>query len=417
MSNEIRKNSDLGIRTTFTYDELAGVSSDLPIPPKMIEESMKIIESEAEKQFDDIKKISGDLREARSKLEPIIHTIDDTVPYSDFYGIDGGIGFPSATIGGTYSSAVGIAYPTNEKFEPFIRVDPINIPAGLGAPHQNYLQMWMKKYESLVAVEASQNADCIFLDGTLVPSIFARYLRSAKDYELLRPDFLTMFKETFVNSNGNKCLVQKLIESKSPIVGLPKRSRSRNIINDRLAFMNLPYSISDLMACSMLLEPGEYIAPMDYKTLYMEQAENDEHAKWHWDLITKFLREKDETPKIAGLEENVETIPYLAENSFVTYYKPVRGSIAIRVEILEKEKSNLGKILNTIKKDFDKVSRLPFCVLMADRYSKSSNHIPIMIQKAMETKLIRLAREKGVTDDDFLWFINTMFSSLGSQDI
>jgi len=275
----------------------------------------------------------------------------------------------------------------------------------------------MKKYESLVATEASTKGDCVFLDGTLVPSIFAKYLRSAPDYELLRPDFLTMFKETFVNSDSKKCLVQKLIDSKSPIVGLPKRSRSRHIINDRLSFMNLPISVSDLMACSMLLKPSEYIAPMDYKTLYMAQAENPDHAKWHWDLITTFLREPNETPKIAGLDSNVETIPYFAENTFVTYFKPTAGSIAIRVEILEKEKPNLEKILNTIQRDFDKISRLPFCVFMADRYSKSSSHIPLMIQKSMESKLIRLAREKGVVDDDFLWFINTMFSSLGSQEI
>jgi hypothetical protein len=416
MTTKSNIKDELGIPVTINYDDLS-VSTDLPIPPVIIEESMKIIEQESEKQFNEIKKISDDIREARSKIEPIIETIDEIDSFNRFYGIDGGIGFPSTTIGGTYSSAVGVAYTTNEKLKPFIRLDPINIPAGLGAPHQNYLQMWMKKYESLVAVKASQKGDCLFLDGTLVPSIFARYLRSARDYELLRPAFLTMFRETFVSSNEKKCLVEKLIECKTPIVGLPKRSRSRNIINDRLSFMNLPLSVSDLMACSILLEPGEYISPMDYKTLYMEQAENDEYAKWHWDLITKFLKDVDETPKIAGLNESVETIPYLAENTFVTYFKPIAGSIAIRVEILEKEKPNLEKILNTIKKDFDKVSRLPFCVLMADRYSKSSNHIPIMIQISMESKLIRLAREKGVTDDEFLWFINTMFSSLGSQDV
>lgn len=347
----------------------------------MIELAMKMIKQEFEKQYDDIKKISDDLKEARSKIEPIIENADGIDSFYQFYGVYGGIGFPSATIGGTYSSAVGVAYTTNEKLDPFIRLDPINIPAGLGAPHQNYLQMWMKKYESLVAVEAAHKGDCIFLDGTLVPSIFARYLRSAHDYELLRPGFLTMFKETFVSTNQEKCLVEKLIEGHTPIVGLPKRSHSRSIINDRLSFMNLPFSVSDLMACSLLLEPGEYISPMDYKTLYMEQAENDEYAKWHWDLITKFLKDPDETPKLAGLNEGVETIPYLAENTFVTYFKPISGSIAIRVEILEKERPNLEKILNTIKKDFDKVSRLPFCILMADRYSKSSSHIPLMIQK------------------------------------
>lgn len=408
--------SGLGIPAIFNYNDLS-VSTDLPIPPEMIDQAMKMIQDESKKQFDEIQKISEDLKDARSKIEPIIEIIDEVDSFNEFYGIDGGIGFPSATIGGTYSSVVGVAYTTNEKLSPFIRLDPINIPAGLGAPHQNYLQMWMKKYESLVAVEAAQNGECVFLDGTLVPSIFARYLRSASDYELLRPDFLTMFKETFVNKDREKCLVAKLIESKTPIVGLPKRSRSRSIINDRLSFMQLPYSVSDLMACSILLEPGEYISPMDYKTLYMEQAENDEYAKWHWDLITKFLKDPDETPKLAGLDDGVETIPFLAENTFVTYFKPIAGSIAIRVEILEKEKSNLRKILNTIKKDFDKVSRLPFCVLMADRYAKSSSHIPLMIQKTMESKLIRLARENGITDNEFLWFINTMFSSLGSQNI
>ena len=72
--------------------------------------------------------------------------------------------------------------------------------------------------------------------------------------------------------------------------------------------MKLPDSVSDLMVCSMLLEPGEYIKPMDYKTLYTSQADNSEHD---WDLITKFLRDPAETPKIAKLDSPVETIPYL----------------------------------------------------------------------------------------------------------
>ena len=426
MSSESKIKSDLGkISTTFTYDDPFSVSSDLPIPPKMIEASMKVIQEQSEKQFDEIKKIVGDMREARKKLDPLIRIIDGKDTYTEFYGIDGGIGIPSATIGGTYSSAAGVAYPANEKSEPYIRVDPIVIPAGLGAPHQNYFEMWMKKYESLVAVEASQTGDCIFLDGTLVPSIFARFLRSAHDYEGLQPDFLSMFEDTFVSKNGKKSLTDKLIESKVPIVGLPKRSRSRHIINDRLDFMNLPISVSDLMACSLLLEPGEYISPMDYKTLYMAQAGKDstmsgkelEYAKWHWDLITKFLREPDETPKKAGLEGSVETIPYLAENTFVTYFKPIPGSIAIRVEILKKEISNLEKILGTIQKDFDKISRLPFCVFMADRYSKSNKYVPLMIKTSIASKLVVIAREKGVVDDNILWYMNELFSSLGSQEI
>lgn len=425
MSFESRRKDFEKIATTFSYDDPFSVSSDLPIPPKMIEASMKVIQEQSEKQFEEIKKIVDDMKEARKKIEPIIRIIDGKESYNEFYGVDGGIGIPSATIGGTYSSAVGVAYPANEKSEPYIRVDPIVIPAGLGAPHQNYFEMWMKKYESLVAAEASQTGDCVFLDGTLVPSIFARFLRSAHDYEGLKPDFLTMFEETFVSKDGRKSLTDRLIESNIPIVGLPKRSRSRHIINERLDFMNLPMSVSDLMACSLLLEPGEYISPMDYKTLYMAQAGKDstltekelDYAKWHWDLITKFLREPDETPKKAGLDASVETIPYLAENTFVTYFKPIPGSIAIRVEILEKEIPNLEKILNTIQKDFDKISRLPFCVFMADRYSKSNKHIPLMIKTSIANKLIKIAREKGVVDDNTLWYMNELSSSLGSQEI
>jgi len=426
MSSDSKIKSKLGkISTTFSYDDPFSVSSDLPIPPQMIEDTMEIIQEQSETQFDEIKKIVGDMKEAREKLEPIIRIIDGKDTYTEFYGVDGGIGIPRATIGGTYSSAAGIAYPTNEKSEPYIRVDPIIVPAGLGAPHQNYLQMWMKKYETLVASEACQTGDCVFLDGTLVPSIFARFLRSAHDYEGLQPDFLTMFEETFVSKNGKKCLTDKLIESKIPIVGLPKRSRSRHIINERLDFMNLPMSVSDLMACSLLLEPGEYISPMDYKTLYMAQAGSDgkmsnkeiEYAKWHWDLITTFLRDPDDTPKKAGLDSSVETIPYIAENTFVTYFKPISGSIAIRVEILKKEIPNIEKILATIQRDFDKVSRLPFCVFMADRYSKSNKNVPMMIQTSIANKLVRIAREKGVEDDDTLWYINELSSSLGSQEV
>jgi hypothetical protein len=424
MSSESKIKSELGkISTTFDYDDPFSVSSDLPIPPKMIESSMEVIQEQSETQFNEIQKIVYDMKQARKKLQSIIRVINNQYSYDNFYGVDGGIGLPSATIGGTYSSAAGVAYPANEKSEPYIRVDPIIIPAGLGAPHQNYFEMWMKKYESLVAVEASQTGDCVFLDGTLVPSIFARFLRSAHDYEGLKPDFLTMFEETFVSKSGKKCLSDKLIESKVPIAGLPKRSRSRHIINDRLDWMNLPMSVSDLMACSLLLEPGEYIAPMDYKTIYMAQAAKDgimsnqkeDYAQFHWDLITKFLRDPDATPKIAGLNESVETIPYLAENTLVTYFKPIPGSIAIRVEILKDQIVNLEKILATIQKDFDKIARIPFCVFMADRYSKSNKHVPTMIKTSIASKLVKIAREKGIVDDNILWYIKELSTSLGSQ--
>ena len=413
------------IATALNRHDPFSVSSDLPIPPDMLESAMSVIQEQSEKQFVQVQRIIYNMKKAREELKPLIRTINPQTSYERFYGVDGGIGIPSATIGGTYSSAVGVAYPADPGAKPYIKVDPIVIPAGLGAPHQNYFEMWMKKYESLVAAKASQAADCVFLDGTLVPSVFARFLRSAHDYEGLQPDFLSMFEETFVSKDGRLSHTDKLIQSNIPIVGLPKRSHSRHIINEKLKFMELPLSVSDLMACSLLLEPGEYVLPMNYQTLYMAQSAKNgsmtgkdlEYAQWHWDLITKFLRKHDETPKKAGLESGIETIPYLAENTLVTYFKPAPGSIAIRVEILKKEITNLEKILYTIQRDFDRISRLPFCVFMADRYSKSNKYVPSMIKNSIATKLVSIARQKNVVDASTLWYLNELSSSLGSQEI
>ena len=42
--------TDIGkIPTTFNYSDPFSVSTDLPIPPKMVEESMRIIQEESEK--------------------------------------------------------------------------------------------------------------------------------------------------------------------------------------------------------------------------------------------------------------------------------------------------------------------------------------------------------------------------------
>ena len=337
---------------TFDYDSPYDISNELPIPPKMIESSMSIIQEQSTRQFDDIQRLVSDINEARSKLEPIIRLVDTSDTYTDFYGIDGGLGIPNATIGGTYSSVVGVAYPAHKAAESYMLIDPIIVPAGLGAPHQNYFQMWMKKYELAVAARATKRGDCIFFDGTLVPTIFARFLQSAADYEALRPAFLTMFQDAFVTTD-KRCLLDEILDSNVPIVGIPKRVHSRNIINTRLRFMKLPTFMSDLMACSLLLKPGEYITPMDYKMVYQMQAGKsdpltDEElalSKRHWDLVTKLLREPDEIPKRAGLDASVKTIPYLAENTLVTYFKPVSGSIAIRVEFLRRDLDSLSKII------------------------------------------------------------------------
>jgi len=387
------------------------VSTDVPIPPQVIEESMEFIERQAVLQFDAIRKMAKDIQDARSIIAPIIHEAN-SAPFEKFYGVDGGIGSPVITVGGTYSSVIGAAYSPHKLLKPYITIDPISIPAGLGAPHQNYLQMWMKKFETAAALKAAQNAECLFLDGTLVPSIFARFLRSAPDYDLLRPSFIDMFRAVFVNSPT--CMLQKLLDAGIPIVGLPKKSHSRHIVQSRLGFMNLPEFVSDLMACSILLEPGEYIDPIDYETVYAGQAENPHRAKSHWELFTSKLRNPQDTPKIAGLDEPVDTIPYIAENTYVTYFKPAPGSVAIRVEILKKDIPNLEKILETLAQDFDKIARLPFCVMMADRYSKSSGHIPQMIKREMATKMIQRV---GAGDEQMRWFVNAMFSPLGSQEI
>ncbi len=387
-------------------------SSDVPIPPKVIEESMEFVERQSVLQFDSIRKMITDISEARNVLAPIIHEAD-SAPFERFYGIDGGIGLPVSTIGSTYSSVVGAAYSPHKSLEPYIAVDPISIPAGLGAPHQNYLQMWMKKFETAAALKAAENAECLFLDGTLVPSIFARFLRAAPDYDLLRPSFIDMFRAVFVNS-PEKSMLQKLMDMNVPTAGLPKKSHSRHIVQSRLGFMSLPPFVSDLMACSMLLEPGEYIEPIDYETVYAGQAENPNQARGHWDLITRRLRNSQDTPKLAGLNDSVDTIPYIAENACVTYFKPAPGSVAVRVEILKKDMPSLEKILSTLAQDFDRIARLPFCVMMADRYAKSSGHIPQMIKQEMAAKMIRLA---GPEDEQMQWFVNAMFSPLGSQEI
>ena len=411
--------------TFFDYNAPFDISNQLPIPPKMIESSMNIIQKESNQQFDDIQRLVNDMGEARSKLEPIIRLVDDREIYTDYYGIDGGLGISQATIGGTYSSVVGVAYPAHKSAESYMLVDPIVVPAGLGAPHQNYFEMWMKRYELAVASRAVKRGDCILFDGTLVPTVFALFLRSAADYEALRPDFLTMFQEAFVSKPNKRCLVDEILDSNVPLVGLPKRSHSRNIINTRLRFMKLPMFMSDLMACSLLLNSGEYIAPMEYKTIYQMQSGEDDpltdselaQSRMHWNTITKLLREPDEIPKQAGLDASIETIPYMAENTLVTYFKPISGSIAIRVEFLRRDLAILPKILATIQIDFDKISRLPFCVYMADTYSKSNKNIPLMIKTSIANKLIKIASQRGVTDPNTLWYINELSSSLGSQMI
>ena len=78
---------------------------------------------------------------------------------------------------------------------------------------------------------------------------------------------------------------------------------------------------------------------------------------------------------------------------------------------------NLEKILATIQKDYHKTSRLPFCVYMADRYSKSNKHVPTMIKTSITNQLVKIAREKGIDNDDFLWYINTLSTTLGSQEV
>jgi len=404
------------IKTTFDYTDLDAVSSEVPIPPQMVEDSLAIVEEKSKTDFDQICDVAKKLKDARSLLEPIIETVNTKECYTKFFGVDGGIGFPTSNIGGTYSSTVGVAYPTNSELKPCIRIDPIIIPASSGAPHQNYLAMWRQKQEYLVAVEASKQSDCLFMDGTIVPSIFVRYLRSADQYDKFQPAFIDLFKQTYVSTDGKKCLAQKLIDLDQPVVGLPKRSHSRHIINQRLKMTDMPLSISDLMACSLLLKPGEYLAPNDYKTILKGQALNERQGELHWRWITDDVRDRDKNNQ-QGLDASVETIPYIAENTWVTYFRPVAGSPAIRIEILEKEKPNLEKILKTIQIDYEKNARLPFSVFMADRYSKSSGHVPVMIQTAMQSKMDRLTREKKIVDEELLWFINTMFTPLGSIEI
>jgi len=388
------------------------VSIELPLPPEMIESATKIVEEDAIQQLSQYQAIVSKLNEAREQLLPLISTVEDVPHYSNYAGVDGGIGNIAVTLGGTYASVIGVAYSSKKDFTPRIKVDPIKIPASLGAPHQNYLAMWRQKYEYLVGVEAINDVDCVFFDGTIVPSIFVRYLHSAQLYEMLQPQFIDLFKDCFVDTAGKPCLSHRLAQHVKPIVGIPKVVRSRHFIKTRLNMLNLPTTVSDLMICSLLLKPGEYVRLTPYKDLWLSDALTPALGELHWRWITEDLKDVEKNSK-DGLNDVVESIPWLAEHTIVTYYKPHAGVPAIRVEVLDKDRNKVDSILRTLYHDYDRTLRMMFSIHMADRYCKSSSGVPMMIKNLMESKINSNARKNGIVDDDFLAFLNLTFREMG----
>lgn len=378
----------------------------------MIESATKIVAEEAEAQLEQFRDIAARLSEARDQLSPVIEELPEGDYLSNFASVDGGIGNVTATLGGTYASIIAVAYSPKVDFTPRIKVDPVKIPASLGAPHQNYLAMWRQKYEYLVGADASRDVDCIFFDGTIVPSIFVRYLHSAQLYELLQPQFIDLFKDCFVDKPEKPCLARQLVELKQPIVGLPKVVRSRHFIKSRLPAFNLPLTFSDLMICSLILKAEEYMRLTPYKELWMTDALTPTLGELHWRWITDDMKDAEKNAQ-DGLDDVVESIPWLAEHTLVTYFKPYVGVPAIRVEILDKDKGRIDEILRTVKYDYDRTLRMMFSIHTADRYCKSSSSVPIMIKSMMESKINADARKKGIEDEDLLSFLNLSFSNLG----
>jgi len=327
---------------------------------------------------ENIKKLS----EARKKFEEagLIKKLEYKGEVGTIAGVDGANTRPKFLMGAYISAVAAIFYPSSEKIKTRGAGKTLIIPPIEPRAADRYTQEYRMFFELTVALEGLKqgNVDILFVDGSLTPVYWYRYVKhAAVETEQLKPTFTDLYVASF---KGDKSLHFQLLEQNDAIVvGIPKRSVSKTLIKTRLAGLGLsPLWLTDRQVCSLILKAGEYMAPIPYK-------EAVTHPEWLSAIVEAGKKDKD-SPSI------------WSEKVLVTYFKPSPVAPAVRVEFLKKHETELPKILFAIHRDFN-VNRTTLNVInMADSFSRGIWATPDYIWEILRTETTKRAQAEKKSD-------------------
>jgi len=344
----------------------------------LVKDLDQLIENFVKQGEDNIKRLS----EARKRLEEVelIKKLEYKGKVGIIAGVDGANTRPKFLMGAYISAVAAIFYPASEKIKTKGTGKTLIIPPIEPRAADRYTQEYRMFFELTVALEGLKqgNVDILFVDGSLTPVYWYRYVKHAVvETEQLKPTFTDLYVASF---KGDKSLHFQLLDQKDAIVvGIPKRSVSKTLIKKHLVGLGLsPIWLTDRQVCSLILKAGEYTAPMPYK-------EAVTHPEWLSPIVEAGKKDKD-SPSI------------WSEKVLVTYFKPSPVAPAIRVEFLKKHEKELPKILFAIQRDFN-VNRVTLNVInLADSFSRGIWATPDYIWEILRTQTTKKAQAEKKYD-------------------
>ena len=363
-------------------EEIEETPEVLPLFPDvqktLVKDLDQLIENFVKQGEENIKKLS----EARKKLEEagLIKKLKYDGEVGIIAGVDGANTRPKFLMGAYISAVAAIFYPASEKIKTKGAGKTLIIPPIEPRAAYRYTEEYRMFLELTIALEGLKqgNVDILFVDGSLIPVYWYRYVKyAAVETEQLKPTFTDLYVISF---KGDKSLHFQLLEQNDTIVaGIPKRSVSKTLIKKYLMGLGLsPLWLTDRQVCSLILKPGEYITPMSYKeaVTYPERLSS---------LVDTGKKDKD-SPSI------------WSEKVLVTYFKPSPVAPAVRVEFLRKHEEELPKILFAIQKDFN-VNRATLNVInMADSFSRGIWATPDYIWEVLRAETTKRAQAEKKSD-------------------
>ncbi|MEM4717463.1 MAG: DNA double-strand break repair nuclease NurA [Desulfurococcaceae archaeon] len=280
-----------------------------------------------------------EIEELRKTLGPYIKKIHGSIETCS-YAVDSSYSVPPIEIAGGYIGIVQvseiIAGPrcnSSPIVKAYVEYHPVRDITGIKArlyEREHLIQALLKKKNN------EAYFDLALVDGEIL-------YRGGLDNEVIGVEERDIVNQTV---NKTKITLQIASETNTPVIGVLKRSYSRDIT---VLHGHIGLNINDRLLMTMILEPGQYYVQGTYKEIYEKYrailGERDQYGELSQEATWRIRSRFNWIEKLV-----ITYFPEYKDKILVVYYKPFTppGALAVKLEVYPTRSWDIEKIIKAV---------------------------------------------------------------------